>query len=173
MKKRLETERLILRPLATSDYVTACAYSCDEGNTAYMMFLPKTGEEMAVFLKEAEEEWEKEKPSYYEYAVIYENRHIGAVSLYLNEDCSEGELGWIIHKDYWGQGLAAEAAGELLRAMKEERIAAKAVAHCDARNERSYRLMEKIGLKLEREDGIRYDKKTGEQVGEKMYSLLL
>ena len=168
MTEYLETERLILRPLSEQDYETACVYACDDENTHYMLFYYTTREEQHKVLKAAADEWKKEDPAYYEYAVLYENRHVGAVSLYLNDERTEGEIGWVIRKDYWGKGIAAEAAAALLQEAKKSLALTCVNAHCDARNIGSYRVMEKLGMTPVSGEGTRYYERRGETAGEKM-----
>lgn len=153
-KIELKTRRLRLRPLGTEYLQTVHAYASDLENTKYMMHLPNdTVEETLEFLKSAEAEWEKETPSFYEFAVLCEGRQIGAVSVYL-EKCADGgeksapagELGWVFHKDYWGQGFAGEAAGALVEYAVRELKIRHFIAHCDAENPGSYRVMEKLGM---------------------------
>ena len=157
-KIELKTRRLVLRPLGPEYLQTVHAYASDLENTKYMMHLPNdTIEETLEFLKGAGAEWEKESPSFYEFAVLYEGRQIGAVSIYLEEDgdggtgepeksAPSGELGWVFHKDYWGQGFASEAAGALVEYAVRELNVRHFVAHCDAENPGSYRVMEKLGM---------------------------
>ena len=91
------TERLILKPLGTEHFQTAKEYSMDYENTKYMCRLPhETSEETMAFLSRVEAEWKKEKPEYYEFAILYEGKHIGAVSIYFENGA--GELGWILNK---------------------------------------------------------------------------
>ena len=181
-KIELKTQQLVLRPLGTEYLQTVHAYASDLENTKYMMHLPnETLEETLAFLKNAEAEWEKESPSFYEFAVLYEGRQIGAVSVYL-EECADGgtdepgtpeaggepasiggsaadvepdpagesapagELGWVFHKDYWGQGFASEAAEALVAYAVRELNLRHFIAHCDAENTGSYRVMEKHGM---------------------------
>jgi RimJ/RimL family protein N-acetyltransferase len=67
-------------------------------------------------------------------------------------DCfpPDNEIGWRLLPEYWGQGLATEAAKEVLRYGFEvlgfDRVVS--VAHRD--NRRSIRVMEKLGLHYER-----------------------
>lgn len=166
-KIELKTKRLLLKPLGTEYLQTVHAYASDPENTKYMMHLPnETIEETLEFLKGAGAEWEKEAPSFYEFAVLYEGRQIGAVSVYLEEDAAggagdvekaggqerseksapSGELGWVFHKDYWGQGFASEAAAALVAYCVRELKIRHFVAHCDAENHGSYRVMEKLGM---------------------------
>lgn len=157
-KIELKTRRLVLKPLGTEYLQTVHAYASDLENTKYMMHLPnETIEETLEFLKGTEAEWEKEAPSFYEFAVLYEGRQIGAVSVYLEEGADgetdgrrgsahSGELGWVFHKDYWGQGFASEAAGALMEYAVRKLNIRHFIAHCDAENPGSYRVMEKLGM---------------------------
>lgn len=150
-KIELKTRRLVLRPLGTECLQTVHAYASDLENTKYMMHLPnETIEETLEFLKSAEAEWKKEAPSFYEFAVLYEGRQIGAVSVCLRDAAGEagpsGELGWVFHKDYWGRGFAGEAAAALVAYCIGTLHIRHFIAHCDAENRGSYRIMEKLGM---------------------------
>jgi RimJ/RimL family protein N-acetyltransferase len=61
----------------------------------------------------------------------------------------EAELGWALHPDQAGRGYAAEAVTELIRLSFEELGIRRVVAACFAGNERSSRLMERLGLRRE------------------------
>lgn len=62
---------------------------------------------------------------------------------------TEAELGWCLDPAYQGRGLAAEAAGALLDLAFGPLGLRRAVAHCFADNERSWRLMERLGMRRE------------------------
>ncbi len=169
-----KTERLTLRPLELSDLDTAHEYASDMKNTKYMVYLPNnTVKETEQFLQRVVAEWEKDNPSFYEFAVILDGKHIGAVSICLDESRQVGELGWIINKAYQGNGYASEAAKAILDFAVKKINIKKVVAHCDYRNEASCRVMCKIGLSLERDDGTRRYKNNEEDVQEFMYSLMI
>lgn len=168
----IKTDRLTLRPLSIDDIETANIYSSDKENTVYMLHLPNsTREETEQFLSEAEHEWEREQPQYYEFAVVLDGKHIGAVDVYLNELRTEGELGWIINKLYWGNGYGVEAAAAVrdfaLNSLKVHRL----FACCDQRNITSSRVMQKIGMQLEDSTRKRVYPGTQETASEFMYSL--
>ena len=77
-KTELRTKRLVLRPLTAEDLQTVHAYASDLENTKWMQHLPnETIEETLAFLKSAEAEWQKEAPSFYEFAVLWEGRQMG------------------------------------------------------------------------------------------------
>lgn len=153
----LNTERLLLRPLSVSDLPTVDEYATDAENTKYMIHLPnKSLEETYNFLTRVSAEWQKKEPSFYEFAIIYDSLHIGAVSVYLNEDKTEGGLGWILNKNYWGKGFATESAFAIKEFVIRQLKVKKLVAHCDSRNLSSAHVMEKIGLSFENKGERQY-----------------
>jgi len=110
----INTERLRLRELAVTDIDTMIKYALDYENIPYMECLPMDSvDEVNKFLGEVEAEWKKEVPNFYEFAVCMDNTHIGTVSVYLNNNRTDGELGWVFQKEYWGNGYATEAAKAL------------------------------------------------------------
>lgn len=174
MYYEIRTERLMLRPLNIDDLETVHIYASDEENTTYMFWLPNdTKEKTAEFLTMVTEEWKKKQPSFYEFAIMLNEQHIGAISIYLNEERTEGELGWIINKNYWGKGIATEAAGSIKDFSIKELKLNKLIANCDARNINSYKIMKKIGLVLENDNGTRTYPKNGEIAKELTYSLII
>ena len=170
----LNTDRLILRPLHISDLETVHMYASDVENTTYMMRLPTvTKEETAQFLTRVSNEWKKESPSFYEFAICVDAQHIGAISIALNEERTEGELGWILHKQFWGKGYATEAAMAIKQFAMDKLKVKKLTANCDDRNRDSFQLMERIGLVLEKSNGTRTYPRTLETAGELTYSLTI
>lgn len=59
------------------------------------------------------------------------------------------ELGFVLHPDHWGRGLAAEGARLLLDRCFGSWEAHRVVARCDPRNTASWRLLERLGLRRE------------------------
>lgn len=172
MYYKIKTNRLLLRPLNISDLYSVHEYASDDENTYYMMRMPKrTLEETAEFLIGVTEEWEKDAPAFYEFAVMLNGLLIGAVSIYLNDDRTVGELGWILNKKYQNMGYATESAYAIKDFAFNSIHLKKIIAQCDYKNVPSYRIMEKIGLKLESADGLRTYIKRNESARELTYSL--
>ena len=61
----------------------------------------------------------------------------------------QAEIGWALDPAYAGQGLATEAAAELLRICFEDLGLRRVKALCFADNEPSWRLMERLGMRRE------------------------
>lgn len=66
----------------------------------------------------------------------------------------------------WQKGIASEAAFAINTLHLK-----KLIANCDYRNAASYTLMNKIGLKLEKDDGVRTYPKKHETVKQLTYSM--
>ena len=172
-KRLIVTDRLILRPLEVTDLPTAHRYASDKEITRYMLNLPNdTEEETLKFITDAITEWNKEQPEYYEYAVTLDGYQIGGVCLYLTDDRKQGELGWILDREYHGKGYAFEAAQAMID-LAEQLGLESVFARCDSRNAPSDALMKRLGLTLESADGTRCYEKRGETAGELKYSRYL
>ena len=100
---KFETDRIILRPLAKTDIESVYEYNSDYEVIKYMHELSVKPDEIVPykktesFLETVEKEWKKENPSFYEFAVEIKSslqKMIGNVCVYLNEDKTEGEIGW-------------------------------------------------------------------------------
>ncbi|MBO4876858.1 MAG: GNAT family N-acetyltransferase [Ruminococcus sp.] len=168
----IKTERLILEPISQKHFLSTHCFASDPANTRFMMYLPFADtEETQEFITEAAEEIKKEKPSYYEMAVMYGGVHIGTVSLYLSEDRTSSEVGWIMDRQYQGQGFASEAASALIRYAADVLGIHHFSAHCDTENTASRRVMEKLGMELKSEHGGRKNRLSDEERREYLFEL--
>lgn len=192
-KMEMKTDRLQLRPIGMEYLETTHAYASDLENTKYMLFLPNESiEETAEFLRSMEGEWQKENQTYYEFAILKDQKHIGSIGLewvifsdnYLPEEANfllqkqkekktVMEFGWILHKDYWGQGIMIEAAQALLEFAIQELGVRHFIAHCDSENQGSYKVMEKLGMQRKACYGGRKNRASKEERKEFLYELVL
>jgi len=75
------------------------------------------------------------------------DRMRGRVGLTLNwEEILEWEIGWHLHYQDWGKGVVTEAARALLCFAFRELKAHRVVAYCNVHNERSVRVMQRLGM---------------------------
>lgn len=168
----ITTERLRMVPLGTQYLQSTADYALDIENTKYMCYFPhRDAAETLEFLENAEREWAKDRPSFLEFAILYEGRHIGAVSVYFEEGAAE--LGWILNRRYWGNGLAREAAKGLIDCLSMRFGTRYFIAHCDAENTASYKTMEKLGMTRTKADGTRRNRSAREDSIEYRYELQL
>ena len=72
---------------------------------------------------------------------------IGGVACSIEDDAAE--IGFLLHRRYWGRGYTTEAAGAVLAWVRTLPSVAKVWATCDAENVASARVLEKLGLTRE------------------------
>ena len=165
------TKRLCLKPLGSEYLDTVNAYAMDYENTKYMCRLPNENvEETVKFLAGIDAEWAKEKPEYYEFAMLFQKEHIGAVGIYFENGV--GEIGWIVNKRYWRNGFAYEAADALVTYFRDHMGTTHFIAHCDTENVASYKVMEKLGMNRTGEYGGRRNRAASEDSFEYQYELI-
>lgn len=162
--RTLRTERLVLRPFRGEDVGAVQSYAGDSGNTTFMLWGPNTVEETREFVRMAMMQAEVRPCVEYHYAVDLDGEVIGGCSLSVAGD--EGEIGWILHRDYWRQGFGTEIGMELLKMGFDELKLHRILAHCDAENIGSYRIVENIGM---RREGLFIEGRPGNKTSGKKY----
>ncbi len=170
---QITTKNLLLVPLGTKYLESTHEYASDVENTCYMVHMPKRDlNETREFLESIDVEWKKSDPSFYEFAILLEENHIGAVSLYLNQERNTAEIGWIISKNYWGKGYATEAADGLIQYSRQVMGISCFVAHCDSENIASEKVMRKLNFVQIDEYGGRKNRISDEERMEKKFELV-
>ncbi len=149
----LETKRLILRKMLVSDKEDIYDYSRREDVTEYLTWAPHTSIEYTQdYLRYIGQRYSV--GDYFDWAVVEKasGRVIGSCGFtrfdYPND---AGEIGYVFHPDFGCKGYATEAVGEVVRfgfvALKLHRIEARYIKG----NDRSCRLMERLGMQFEGE----------------------
>jgi RimJ/RimL family protein N-acetyltransferase len=154
----LETNRLILRRQVIKDLDALWALYCDPRITNFIPDAPRSYEEAREEL-----EWHMNvHPRYPElglWATIHKEtgRFIGRCGLlpWTIDGQREVEVAYTIAQEYWGQGLATEAARGILDYGFTKLNLSRLVCLIDPENIASQRVAEKIGMTLEKKvDGI-------------------
>lgn len=149
MKYILEGQRIGLRELVESDWNAVHDYASKPIVTRYQPWGPNTVEDSKAYIQEVLDDASQDPRTRFVFAVIEleEEKLIGAVEINIRDSFNlEGEIGYIIHPDYWGKGYATEAASLILdfgfANLKLHRI----FATCDPKNIASSKVLEKIGM---------------------------
>lgn len=148
----LETPRLFLRDFMASDLERVHAYASREEVARYMIWGPnnvaQTADAIEGFVEDAQE---RPRLSYDLAIVLKTNRLlIGGVGLRIsNVETRLGDIGYVLHPEYWGMGYAMEASRALLHMGFEGLGLRRIVGYCDQRNKGSARVMEKLGMRRE------------------------
>jgi RimJ/RimL family protein N-acetyltransferase len=146
---RLETARFTLREYRMLDFDAFAAHVADEKSmaflgvndrrTAWRMF----GTNTAGWLLQGAGWWAIERRD--------TGALLGNVGAFFREGWPEIELGWNTFRAFWGQGIAREAATEVLRHVFEERKEARATALVAPGNAPSLRVAAHLGMTYESE----------------------
>ena len=149
----LETARLHLRSFNDDDLDPFASLTAD---ARFMRFSGRGGitrEETAAILERIMVRTRADLPSQFALLDQATGRLIGYCGFFLQvvDGIDELEIGYRVHPDFWGRGLATEAARAVrdhaFRDLKEER--AISLIHPD--NHPSRRVAEKNGMKVEKE----------------------
>ncbi len=77
-------------------------------------------------------------------------RLVGELVLFLrSREHRRGEVGYVLHPDFWGRGLATEGANALLEIAFDTLDLHRVIARLDARNAASAAVLERLGMRRE------------------------
>jgi RimJ/RimL family protein N-acetyltransferase len=152
----LSTERLLLRRWRQEDldpYAELCA------DPAVMRWIGtgrvRTREECAKAISAFERAWDEHGFGLFALELQGSGRLIGFVGLsvpdFLPEILPSVEIGWRLAADQWGKGLATEGARATLAFGFGQAGLDRIVSIHQVGNDASGRIMEKLGMRLERE----------------------
>ena len=148
----LATPRLILREFRQSDFDAVREYDCDPEVLRYERDYTPTESQTQAMLDRVLQDIVQTPRTHYRFAITLrpEDVNRGRISLTLNNaSIREYEIGWTLHRRYWGQGYATEAAREVMDFAFIMLKAHRVVAFCHAENRPSARVMEKLGMQRE------------------------
>ncbi|HKS57479.1 MAG TPA: GNAT family N-acetyltransferase [Steroidobacteraceae bacterium] len=152
MNPAIDTARLAFRALTLDDFDAVHAYASDPEVTRYTAFGPNTVEQTKEFLERHVGESLQADRSNYNFGLVHKqaNKLIGSCGL-MRSDTNGPQygFGYVLHKDWWGQGLACEAATALIKFGFGELRAHRLWAHVFVGNTASERVLKKLGFRYE------------------------
>jgi RimJ/RimL family protein N-acetyltransferase len=149
----IQLETVTLRAFTTGDFDEFCEYWCLAEVARFVQWRPGDRAEATAGLAKRMASIKVERPGERIMAAIVENatgRLIGEVMLAWNEGANRtGEVGFALHPDVHGRGIALEAARAMLQFGFAEVRLHRVIGCCDARNRPSARVLGKLGLRQE------------------------
>lgn len=134
----LHTPRLILRSARPDDLEAMHAVLSDSRATRWWSTPPhETLDQTRTWL----DEMIANGPDHPDFVVELSGRVIGKAGFYVMPD-----IGYILHPDVWGQGLAAEAVGAAIDHVFSTRDIETLTADVDPENAASIRLLQRLGF---------------------------
>ncbi len=154
----LETERLVLDTWRSSDWTALRRIATDVEVMRYITGgVPWTDEQIQSFVKRQAQLYSERGFCRWKLLAKPGGEMIGFCGVGFWRDHPEPEIGWWLARQYWGQGLATEAARTALRDAFERARLERIISIARPGNKASTRIMEKLGLALECEfesDGV-------------------
>jgi RimJ/RimL family protein N-acetyltransferase len=149
----LSTPRLLLREFLAGDHAAVHAFACDTEVARYTDWGPNSRHDTTAFLGEVVQDSRGLPRSRFALAVVDRESDVlvGSAELQITSGFHKrGELGYALHRLWWGRGYASEAAAAaLLRFGFDELGLHKISATCDPDNAASARVLTKIGMQRE------------------------
>ena len=144
----LSTDRLIMRKILRHDAADMYEYSRLDEVTEFLLWEPHPDKfHTARYLSYLQSRYRS--GDFYDWAVVFKenDKMIGTCGFTrFNHEANSGEVGYVLNPDYWGKGIAPEAVKRVMRFGFYEiglhRIEAKYMVG----NERSCRVMQKLGM---------------------------
>ncbi|MFB9660908.1 GNAT family N-acetyltransferase [Glycomyces mayteni] len=152
----LETERLLLRPLAAGDAAALAPVNADPEVMRYIgSGEPRTLEQTEALCAKAAAHWNEHGWGAFAVTERATGDLVGlgilATPSFLPEILPATEVGWRVARDRWGRGYAPEAARAVVGFAFGELGLDRVVSCIHADNAASVRVAEKLGMSLERE----------------------
>ncbi|QCR31297.1 GNAT family N-acetyltransferase [Lysinibacillus sp. SGAir0095] len=148
--------RVTLRELVEADWVDVHSYASLPTVSKYQPWGPNSEEDSLEFVQQVISDGNEIPRSRFVFAVIANNTFIGSGEINIQDFIDrKGEIGYVVHPDYWGLGYATEVAKILIEFGFKQLNLHRISATCDPRNLGSVKVLEKVGMM--REGTIRDD----------------
>lgn len=149
----IDTDRLRLRPFAETDLDALANILARPDVMEYLYEEPRTRSEVAATL---EQQMAMNHLTHQgdNLMLAIEERAAGTLIgsanlIWRSQQHQQGEIGYTLHPDFQGHGYASEAARAMLEFGFHDMDLHRICGVCDERNQRSRRLMERIGMQQE------------------------
>ncbi|MGI6669711.1 MAG: GNAT family N-acetyltransferase [Acetivibrionales bacterium] len=148
---RLETERLVLRKLKPQDENDIFEYASDDEVTRFLTWPShKSVENSRSFISFTLGRYEKDEAG--EWGIVLKETgkligSIGVVSCDMNN--RRAEIGYVLSRNYWGRGIMPEAVSRVVKFAFEEMKLNRIECCHFLLNEKSGRVMQKVGMSFE------------------------
>ncbi len=143
------TARLLLRrPVPEDAPVIFQRYAQDPEVTRYLTWRPHADlSQTEAFIDRCLHSWETGQAFPYSIILREQPGPIGMIEARIQGH--KAEIGYVLARQYWGQGYMTEAAGAVASWLLDQPAIYRVWALCDVENSGSARVLEKIGMQRE------------------------
>ncbi|MDR2148345.1 MAG: GNAT family N-acetyltransferase [Tannerella sp.] len=151
MNLNLETERLVIRPVRLEDKVNIFEYRSDSETNKYQGWIPKTIEDVEFFINRTAKQINMPETWFQFVLTKKENQKlIGDLGVHFwDKQNMQIEIGCTLNKNFHYNGYATEAVRKIIDFLFIELHKHRIITSIDPDNERSIRLVERIGFRKE------------------------
>ena len=149
----LTTERLVLREFSENDWPTVLAYQSNPLYLRYYELTERTPEDAREFVQMFLAQQQQEPRIKFQLAVVLKatGQLIGNCGVRMKSaDAREGDIGYELNPQHWGQGYATEAARAIVQLGFTRLRLHRIWSWCIADNVGSARVLEKLGMRQEK-----------------------
>jgi len=148
---QLETKRLILRRLRPEDENDVFEYASDEEVSRFVFWnTHRSIEDSRNFINSTLGRYERDEAGEWGIVLKEENKLIGTIGFTgFDSRSRRAEIGYVLSRKYWGQGIMPEALNRLLEFAFTEMDLNRVECHHVSPNEKSGRVMQKVGMSYE------------------------
>jgi len=150
---KLETKRLILREILPSDWEAILEYQRKPEYLKFYEWEERSPDDAKKFVQMLID-WQNEVPQQkFQFAIVEKktSRFVGCCGIRIrNTKDANVDMGYEINPSFWGKGYATECAKEMLRFGFQKLCLFEISAYVITENIASIRVLEKIGMKMNR-----------------------
>jgi len=150
---RVETTRLVLREARLADFDGYVTNMTDPEMAQYMTPLPDRRTAWRLFAA-LNGQWSLTGAGWWAIELREKREMVGVVGAFFRETTfghadAPIELGWVVYRPFWRQGIAREAAGAALEWAFATQSVPRAIAYIDPKNTASIKVSEAIGMRFD------------------------
>ena len=134
--------------MVTEDWVAVHEWARRPEVCRYQEWGPNTEAQTQQFVSEAVQAWAQRPQVRFAFVIEVDGAVVGNAEFKLR-DSSQGEIGYLVHPDAWGRGIATRTAIELLEFGFTKHGLHRIYGTCDPRNTASGRVLQKVGMRHE------------------------
>ena len=153
---RLQTDRLLLRRIKSSDVEDIYEYASDPLVPKFLLWYPHPDRRYTkYYFNHINTKYRNAE--FYDWGVVFDGKMIGTCGFsHLDVENNSGEIGFVLNRKYWGLGIATEAAQRVIKFGFEELDLRRIYIRYMTENTASRHVAEKCRMRFEgvQKDGV-------------------
>uniref|UniRef100_UPI0032177214 GNAT family N-acetyltransferase n=1 Tax=uncultured Draconibacterium sp. TaxID=1573823 RepID=UPI0032177214 len=148
---KLETKRLILRPVNLDDKNELFEYRSDAETNKYQGWIPETIEDVETFISKISKQINVPE-TWFQFIILEKEtqKMVGDLGIhFLGNENQQAEIGCTLNKDFQNKGFATEAVKRVIDYLFNDLHKHRIITSIDPNNVSSVRLVERIGFRKE------------------------